>query len=52
MSRIKYAGLFSNDDKLSKQILNAGEKVEENYGECLHKNYDKLMDPKTLMFKT
>ena len=25
----EYAGLFSNDDKLSKQILNAGEKVEE-----------------------
>ena len=22
-------GLFSNDDKLSKQIFNAGEKVEE-----------------------
>ena len=25
----EYAGLFSNDDKLSKQIINAGEKVEE-----------------------
>ena len=25
----EYAGLFSNDDKLSKQIFNAGEKVEE-----------------------
>ena len=24
----EYAGLFSNDDKLSKQIMNAGEKVE------------------------
>ena len=31
----EYAGLFSNDDKLSKQIFNAGEKVEEKYGECL-----------------
>ena len=26
---------FSNNDKLSKQILEAGEKVEENYGVCL-----------------
>ena len=25
----EYAGLFSNDDKLSKQLLNAGEKVDE-----------------------
>ena len=25
----EYAGLFSNDDKLSKQIFSAGEKVEE-----------------------
>ena len=25
----EYAGLFSNDDKLSKQIFHAGEKVEE-----------------------
>ena len=25
----EYAGLFSNNDKLSKKILNAGEKVEE-----------------------
>ena len=42
----EYAGLFSNDDKLSKQIFNAGEKVEEKFGECLHKNYDKLMNSK------
>ena len=40
----EYAGLFSNDDKLSKQILNAGEKVEEKLWRMpLHKNYDKLM---------
>ena len=25
----EYAGLFSNNDKLSKQLINAGEKVEE-----------------------
>ena len=25
----EYAGLFSNDDRLSEQIFNAGEKVEE-----------------------
>ncbi len=43
----EYAGLFSNDDKLSKQIFNAGEKVEEKVWRMpLHKNYDKLMDSK------
>ena len=43
----EYAGLFSNDDKLSKQIMNAGEKVEEKLWRMpLHKNYDKLMDSK------
>ena len=43
----EYAGLFSNDDKLSKQILNAGIKVEEKLWRMpLHKNYDKLMDSK------
>ena len=43
----EYAGLFSNDDKLSKQILNAGDKVEEKLWRMpLHKNYDKLMDSK------
>ena len=35
MFGIKYAGLFSNDDKLSKQIFDAGSKVEERFGECL-----------------
>ena len=43
----EYAGLFSNDDKLSKQILVAGEKVEEKLWRMpLHKNYDKLMNSK------
>ena len=43
----EYAGLFSNDDKLSKQLSNAGEKVEEKVWRMpLHKNYDKLMNSK------
>ena len=43
----EYAGLFSNDDRLSKQILNAGDKVEEKLWRMpLHKNYDKLMNSK------
>ncbi len=43
----EYAGLFSNDDKLSKQIFNAGEKVDEKVWRMpLHKNYDKLMNSK------
>mgnify|MGYP001413060720 CR=1 FL=1 len=43
----EYAGLFSNDDKLSKQIFLAGEKVEEKVWRMpLHKNYDKLMNSK------
>ena len=43
----EYAGLFSNDDKLSKQIFNAGEKVEEKVWRMpLHKNYDKLINSK------
>ena len=43
----EYAGLFSNDDKLSNQILNAGEKVQEKLWRMpLHKNYDKLMNSK------
>ena len=43
----EYAGLFSNNDKLSKQILDAGERVEEKLWRMpLHKNYDKLMDSK------
>ena len=40
-------GLFSNDDNLSKQLINAGEKVEEKVWRMpLHKNYDKLIDSK------
>jgi len=43
----EYAGLFSNNDKLSKQIFDAGEKVGEKVWRLpLHKNYDKLMDSK------
>tara|TARA_B100000941_G_scaffold285639_1_gene257967 strand:+ start:2867 stop:4324 length:1458 start_codon:yes stop_codon:yes gene_type:complete len=43
----EYAGLFSNNDKLSEQILKAGEKVEEKVWRMpLHKNYDKLMNSK------
>jgi leucyl aminopeptidase len=43
----EYAGLFSNDDKLSRQILNAGNEVEEKLWRMpLHKNYDKLMNSK------
>ena len=43
----EYAGLFSNDDKLSKQIITAGIKVQEKLWRMpLHKNYDKLMDSK------
>merc|ERR1711991_430835 len=43
----EYAGLFSNDDKLSKQLINAGEQVEEKVWRMpLNKNYDKLIDSK------
>ena len=43
----EYAGLFSNDDKLSKQIFDAGEKVDEKVWRLpLHENYDKLMNSK------
>ena len=43
----EYAGLFSNDDKLSKQLLEAGKKVDEKLWRMpLHKNFDKLMDSK------
>ena len=41
------AGLFSNDEKLSKQLLEAGNKVEEKLWRMpLHKNYDKLINSK------
>ncbi len=43
----EYAGLFSNDDRLSKQLLEAGEKVEEKLWRMpLHKNFDKLINSK------
>jgi len=43
----EYAGLFSNDEKLSKQLLSAGEKVDEKLWRMpLHKNFDKLIDSK------
>ncbi|MAZ46439.1 MAG: leucyl aminopeptidase [Rickettsiales bacterium] len=43
----EYAGLFSNDDKLSKQLFDAGDKVDEKVWRLpLHKNYDKLMNSK------
>ena len=44
----EYAGLFSNNDNLSKQIFDAGKKVNEKVWRLpLHKNFDKLMDSKT-----
>jgi len=44
----EYAGLFSNDDNISKKIFDAGKKVNEKVWRLpLHKNYDKLMDSKT-----
>ncbi len=43
----EYAGLFSNNDKLSKQLINAGEQVEEKVWRMpLNKNFDKLIDSK------
>ena len=43
----EYAGLFSNDNKLSKQLIEAGDKVDEKLWRMpLHKNFDKLIDSK------
>ncbi len=43
----EYAGLFSNNDKLSNQLLEAGDKVDEKLWRMpLHKNFDKLIDSK------
>ncbi len=43
----EYAGLFSNNDRLSEQLLSAGEKVEEKLWRMpLHKNFDKLINSK------
>ena len=43
----EYAGLFSNDDKISDQLSKAGEKVGEKVWRMpLNDNYDKLIDSK------
>ena len=43
----EYAGLFSNDNKLSNQLIEAGNKVDEKLWRMpLHKNFDKLIDSK------
>ena len=43
----EFAGLFSNSDKLSKQLFNVGEKVGERVWRMpLDKNYDKLINSK------
>jgi len=43
----EYAGLFSNNDKLSSRIFDSGKKVEEKVWRMpLHKNYDKLINSK------
>ena len=43
----EYAGLFSNDDKLSNQLIKAGENVEEKVWRMpLNENFDKLIDSK------
>ena len=43
----EYAGLFSNDDKLSKQLIEVGKKTDEKVWRMpLSKNFDKLIDSK------
>jgi leucyl aminopeptidase len=43
----EYAGLFSNNDKLSEKLIKAGEIENEKLWRFpLHKNFDKLMDSK------
>ena len=43
----EYAGLFSNDDNLSKQLIDAGKNVEEKVWRMpLNKSYDKLINSK------
>jgi len=43
----EYAGLFSNDDKLSKELIDSGNHVEEKVWRMpLNKNFDKLIDSK------
>ncbi len=41
----EYAGLWSNNKKLARQLFDAGEKVDEKVWEMpLHENYNKLMN--------
>ena len=41
----EYAGLFSNNDELSKRLFKVGEKVKEKVWRLpLHENYDKLIN--------
>ncbi len=43
----EYAGLFSNDDKLSEKLIKSGQNVEEKLWRMpLHKNFDKLINSK------
>ncbi len=43
----EYAGLFSNNDKLSKQLIDAGKSVEEKLWRMpLNENFDKLINSK------
>ena len=43
----EYAGLFSNNDKLSKQLIDSGVKIQEKLWRMpLHKNFDKLINSK------
>ena len=43
----EYAGLWSNNDKLSKQLFDAGDQVGEKLWRMpLHENYNKLMNSK------
>ena len=43
----EYAGLFSNSDKLSKQLIDAGKSVEEKLWRMpLNENFDKLINSK------
>ena len=43
----EYAGLFSNNDRLSKQLIEAGESVEEKLWRMpLNDNFDKLINSK------
>ena len=43
----EYAGLFSNNEKLSKELIDAGNKVEEKLWRMpLNKNFDKLINSK------